>query len=322
VSRIPAHAHFVWLGERFPDLAWLAVRAAAEHGAFAALTLWTDSQRLGDDGKVRDLVRRRGVALRQLGGLGPGPLDASDARRVASLAATLASPAARSDLWRLMAIAVEGGVYLDADAITLRPFTALLEGPAFVGAEHVCLPAAVVGARRPWPWLRAGALLALRHALTLRPGAARRFKGVASWYDLACNNAVFGAHPAAGVIVALIARALALPPERARRLYELGPRLWEAETGNRSSPRCAVVDPAAFYPLAPEICADYVANDPSGLLGSVPDPACYAAHLYDSVLRRRVGGAIDRGWLARHRRDTLLGRMAAPFVDELCTLPP
>jgi hypothetical protein len=185
--------------------------------------------------------------------------------------------------------------------------------------ERVCLPAAVVHSRMPGPWLRAGVLIGVRDVISRLPRAGRAFAMVERFYDLACNNAVLGATPNNPTIGRLLQAATALELRQALKLYELGPRLLETVTSNRSTPDFVLHPPATFYPLAPEVCADYVRDDPRARLGDRPHAHTLAAHLYDSVLARRVG-PLNARWLGGPGRRTLLGRMVAPWLDELAGL--
>lgn len=312
---IANRAHFVWLGDRLPDLACLCVQSALVRGGFESVTLWmSDTAALGEP-QLRRLQASGPITVRHLHDVAPFA-DAAVQARLDELDRQLAKPAARADVWRLRVLWAEGGIYLDADAVVLRPFAELLGHAAFAGLEPVCLPAALYRSKNPLRWARAGALLGVRHALTLRAGAGARFARVQGWFDLACNNAVLGAERHSPFVAELLQQAAAMPPAQAAQLYELGPRLLEGATGNRSAPACTLLPPRAFYPLGPEVCADYVADDPSAKLGNTPDAACYAAHLYDSVLARRLGHPIDAAWLRQHRQTTLLGRMVAPLLED------
>jgi len=127
---------------------------------------------------------------------------------------------------------------------------------------------------------------------------------------------VLGAEPGHPTIGQLLATAARLDLPKALTLYELGPRLLAQVTGNQPSAEFALHPPHAFYPLAPEVCAAYVRDDPQAKLGDVPHPLALVAHLYDSVLKRRVG-PIDARWLTGPGRRTLLGRMVQPWLDDL-----
>lgn len=313
---IPPIAHFIWLGNKLPDLAWLAVRMAVANGGFARIEVWTDNELLAADRRVQALTARYPVSIRPLTDCSDLPDARALGPRLLNVVGSLKSPAAKADVWRLRIVWQFGGIYLDSDALVLRSFEQLRHHRTFVGLEHVCLPAALYATRNPLRWGRAAGLLVLRHSLTVGSGAAARFSKVAGLFDLACNNAVFGAEPHSATVTELLQRAAALPDLQAQALYELGPRLWEAATANQTSAACAVLPPEAFYPLGPEVCADYVAADAAGTLGQAPAGAPFAAHLYDSVLSRRLGHAITGNWLHAHRTTTLLGRMVDPFLDE------
>jgi len=312
---IPPIGHFVWLGKRLPALAWLSVRSALDRGGLSQLVLHHDDAALAADPLAADLARR-GVELRPLA-LGDGP-DAKTAARLTALDGLLDRPASRVNLLRLRILWHSGGVYLDTDALVLRDLTPLCRDEGFAGLERVCLPAALYETHRPLPWLRAGLLLALRQAVAqLRdPGAA--FARVEGLFDLACNNAILGAKPQHPLVGRLLRVAAQMPAQRALRRYQLGPRLLEEVTGNRSSQEFRLHPPHAFYPLAPEICAAYLRDDPHRELR--PDARTYVAHLYDSVLARRLGGPVDSAWLARTRGRTLLARLCEPYLDDLLAL--
>ena len=316
---VPPVAHFVWSGSRLPAVAWLAMRAALERGGLGAVRLHHTDAPLAADPLVRDLCTRPGFELAHI-----HPthvfhldLDASVERRLERLMPSLPGPAARADVLRLCILWQQGGIYLDTDAIVLRSLQPLLGAKAFVGLERVCLPAAVVHSRSPARWARAGLLLGAREVCTRLPRPDRAFALIERHYDLACNNAVIGAPPRHPGLELLLRAAASLPQARAMQLYELGPRLLESVTGNRSSATFEVHEPQAFYPLGPEVCATYVQDDPRAELDNALDSSTFAVHLYDSVLARRIKGPLDAAWFARTGRTTLLGRLCAPWLLDL-----
>lgn len=320
---IPPVAQFVWIGGRLSDLGWLAIQMALDVGGFSKVRLWSERGALQRDGRIAVLVNTGKVEFCDREDLrrddhANGELDrltrAGVSARLDALERELTAPAAKADLWRLRILWAQGGVYLDADALCLRNLAPLRAARAFVGTERIALPAHLYRSKNPLRWAKAGGLLALRHALTLRAGAGRRFETVENWFDVACNNAVLGAMPRHPLLAQLLAAAAEMPPERARTLYELGPRLLEEATGNGDRHDLEVHPPLAFYPLPPEVCVDYVAADPAGLLGRTPHPDAWVAHLYDSVLARRLGKPVDLAWLRTHRDSTLLGRMVEPWL--------
>lgn len=314
---IPARAHFVWCGEKPSALLYLSIRAALDRGGLAEVWLWATDRRLADDPWIRDLGDRPGFALQWRDDLDDG-LATPLRNRLDDLEKRQPGPAGRADLIRLRVLKAHGGLYLDADAITLRNLSPLLQDQGFAGLERVALPADLVRSKSPVRWVKAGVLLAARDLASRTRHAQALFRTVEQHYSLACNNAVLGAHKDHPLINNLLERAARLPDRTALKLYELGPRLLEDETGNRSQPGFRLHDPLAFYPLAPEICWDYVRDDPDGRLAL--DQRTFAAHLYDSVLARRLGRPLDAAWLVRSRDRTLLGRMVAPYLDDLARI--
>lgn len=320
---IPAVAHLVWIGGSLSDLGWLTAQMALDVGGFHRVKLWSQRGQLRRDPRIEALLATGRVELCDRESLDEvaelsAELDRATrpgvAARLAALERDLTLPAAKADLWRLLILWAHGGVYLDTDALCLRDLTPLRSARAFVGTERIALPASLYRSRNPLRWARAGALLALRHALSQRPGAGRRFEAVQGWYAVACNNAVLGAKPRHPLFAQLLQRIADMPQRRALQLYELGPRLLEEQLGDCERHDVEIHPPLAFYPLPPEVCADYVLADPQGKLGHSPHPDAWVAHLYDSVLARRLGQPLDLAWLRAHRQDTLLGRMAARWL--------
>ncbi|MBI5608328.1 MAG: hypothetical protein HY902_05555 [Deltaproteobacteria bacterium] len=318
---IPPLGHVVWLAGRLPDLAWLAVKMALDVGQLPRVVLWSLPGQLRRDRRVEALLDTGKVELGDLSEPGDDQLDAATGAgtraRLLRLDSILQLPAARADLARLRLLWGHGGLYLDADALTLANLDLLRVHPGFCGLERVALPADLYQSKNPLRWAKAGALLAARHAVAQSAGAGERFAKLEQHFALACNNAVLGARPRHPFVAELLRRIAAMDDSRAQRLYELGPRLLEAATGNASGPDWQVLPPEVCYPLAPEVCADYIHADPQQKLGATPHPRAVVAHLYDSVLARRIGKRPDLAWLGAHRHTTLLGRMTAPWLDEL-----
>lgn len=316
---IPSIAHFIWLGKQLPAIAYLAVRAAQQRAGLAELVLHTDSDELLQHHAVVDLMQR-GIRVLRL------RMDVRDEPErgiytaLHKLVRHLAHPAAQADVWRLIVLWQHGGIYFDSDAIVLRCCNDLLQHRGFAGLERICLPAALYQSRNPLRWARAGALLSARQAISYLPQAQKTFSKISKHYDLACNNAVLGSEPKHPLVRQLLKTIANMPLHQASQLYELGPRLLENATHNRSTPTFTLLSPAHFYPLSPEICWDYLRHDPKGLLGDTPDPQTFAAHLYDSVLARRLKAPLSADFIELNRRNTLLGRMVEPFIDDLAAL--
>ena len=317
---IPPTIRLIWLGSRLPALPWLAVRSLLARAGAERVVLHTDDPRLGDDPLVGHLLGLPGFAL------DAEPPDLADLpapmlRALTDLAARLQRPAARADLLRLQILWQHGGLYVDTDVIALQPFAPLWSHAGVAGLEHVCLPAGVVHSRSPLRWARAGLLLGARELIRHLPNAPRAFATVAHHYDLACNNAVLGFAPRSAVVQNLLNDIAGMPIHQALELYELGPRLLERATRNRSIPGLRLLPPPVFFSLAPEICGAVLRPRPRRQ-PLWPHPDALLVHLYDSVLARQLGRPLDAPWLLGPGRRSWLAEWLAPWLDELAQWAP
>lgn len=317
---IPNRCFFVWTGKRIPAFAWLAMRAALARGGFDRVELHAEPAQLADDPLVANLLTHPGFVLLDHRDSALHGLSPSVAQRIALLESAVDRPASKANLMRLRVLWAHGGVYLDTDCIALHSHQPLLALGGFVGQERVALPSSVVHSKNPLVWAKAGVLLGVRDLASRSANPPRVFAPFARWYDLACNNAALGFTPGHPFVAACLETAAAMPDALALARFELGPRLLDRVARSPAATGTTLLGPEAFYPLAPEICAAYVQHDPTGRLGDRPDAATFAAHLYDSVLIRRLGRPLDAAWFASHRGQTLLTRMVEPWLDELATL--
>lgn len=320
---IPPIVHLVWFGPVLAPVAWLTARAALDRGDLSQVRLHLADGDMRDP-LIRDLVER-GVDVQPLDTLALlGTVEAAGLAlpQVRARLEALRTGAARANLARLLIVWRDGGVYLDTDAPPLRSLRPLLDHGAFVGLERVALPLATMESRSPWRKVRAGLLLGGRQICTWgAPGErlARRWQHL---LDLAVNNAVLGAPPRAPLLTAALQAADALPAATFEARYQLGPKLLERVTANRSGPDWQVLAPEVCYPFGPELSWHLFRVRSA----SEADPERYfppetrVVHLYDSVLRRRTGASLDGAWLRRHRDTTLVGRLYAPWIDDLCAL--
>lgn len=323
-TELPSTAHLVWTGSTLAPVAWLTAVATLERAELERVVLHTETPELHDDVLVRDLARR-GVEVRPLdlpALLRAVEVDGLDVARLLALVADLQQPAARANLVRLALLEREGGIYLDTDAPPLRSLRPLLALPGFAGLEHVALPVRTLDSRSPLPWLRAGALMAVRELCARGDAGERAFGRVERFFDPSVNNAVLGAAPGNPTIARVLLAAAALPDDVARKRYRLGTKLLESVTQNRDSAAMTMLPPAAFYPYGPEMSWHLFRSRalPADFDLARQLPQTFAVHLYDSVLRRRTGQSLDGRWLRAHRDDTMVGRLVAPWIDDLCAL--
>lgn len=293
---VPADAWFVWFGDRLPFWAVVAVRSAARAGGFERVRLVHRGL-----GGVPELAAEPRVEIVELDDAWLRALP--DGPTIARSFARLDAPAARSNLARLALLWTFGGVYLDADTITLTDLSDLRgRDSGFCGLEHLCLPADRSRVDRALSLPR----LAARRALASLPRGHAWFRRIRAGYPRAVNNAILGAtaeHPLLARAFAAIARMS--PADRHRR-YALGTHLLQRLTGDRSSTDFEVLEPAWFYPLGPVIAEHWFRPGPADALLA---PQTAVVHWYASGRR-----GFDRGWVAAQRDRVAIAELAAPYL--------
>ncbi len=309
--RIPNRLVFVWLGAKFPLTHLVAMRSARAHCRPEEMLLIADRLERRDPALAEfgswsgfRVVTPEEVLGAQLPGLG---------RNAMELYGKLDAPAARANLLRLAELWRRGGVYMDTDTITLKDLAPLRTHTGFCGLERLALPREVVQSRRPWPWMKAGARMALRSACTRLAAPDRAFRHLRSIYPVAVNNAVLGAVPNNEIIALALERAAELDAKERLRRFRLGTHLLQEVTHNRSQPGMSVLEPEAFYPLGPEVSVSWFRPGSGARLGELLGPRSYVLHWYAS-LEARLDHPLDREWISSAREDVAFARLAWPWV--------
>ncbi len=286
---IPAVAHFIWYGRSFPWAYALALVTAARRGGFERVKLHhadalEDGEgraALGDEPNVELVRLDPHAALEAVGPLGP------ELRRLYD---RLDAPGARANMVRAAILYTEGGVYLDTDTITVASLEPLRRDAAFTGLEHIVLPYTVRQTKNPLPWVRAGALMAMREAMRRLPTGHRDFPRVAPLYHAAANNAVLGAEAGHPFVGALLQGMADTPRERQTVRFALGTNLLQELVDGRGPGRDTLVlhEPAVFYPLGPEVSEHWFRMRSNADLSEVVAAKTRVIHWYASVRTKRI----------------------------------
>ena len=256
--RMPRQYHLVWSGTAFPAAYQLAVRSILDADELATVRIHV----IGEPPTVAaftdmagfDRVRMEDVDPQQLFGLLPAPLQAT--WDIYDALPTQAA-SARSNLIRYALLALHGGVYVDFDAIVLRPLHDLSHADAFLGLEQVWSgDAARVEGRwraliRPRHGVWALSWLARRldsRLLRGRLGLARRLRPLDRlWAGEQANNAIIGARAGSEFIETVLWEAM---HARVGTRYALGPTLVDRVA--RLHPELVeTLPPAVLYEVPP-----------------------------------------------------------------------
>lgn len=311
---IPSIAHFVWYGSKLPYLHALAIRSAVTHGGFDSVRLHhTDPLDAPDYVRaLADLPRFQLVPLddRALCDQAGGPA-------LADLVSALASPVARSNLVRTALVYRDGGVYLDMDTLTIRPFDDVRgAAPGFLGQEHIVFPGKVVASRDPRVKAKAYLMTTVRDLHRRIPRGYRTFRRIERYYHRAVNGAVFGAVPGHGFWASYMAAMTRVPRRRWHKPHALGTHLLQTVYESYDGGDLHTFPPPYFYPLSPEVSAHWFrvyrgGADPMEVL----DPRTCCVHWYASVRTKKIVATVDEATLRRLAGRQLFAALAKRVLD-------
>ncbi len=307
---IPSIAHFVWYGPRLPYLHALAIRSAATHGNFDSVRLHhTDP--LEELPHVRDLFSLPNFEL--------VPLDdralceEAEGPALADLVAALESPVARSNLVRTALVYRDGGVYLDMDTLTIRPFDDVRgRAPGFLGQEHIVFPGEVVAS---WdPRVKGAAYLktTVRDLYRRLPHGYRYFPRIEHRYHRAVNGAILGAVAGHAFCAQYLEAMTRVPKARWKKPHALGTHLLQEVYADYAGSDLHTFPPPYFYPLPPEISAHWFrfyrdGVDPMEVIR--PETCC--VHWYASVRTKKIIATMDEAELRSLASQQLFSALAA-----------
>jgi Glycosyltransferase sugar-binding region containing DXD motif len=324
-TSVPGHIWFIWFGRTFPLFAELAVRSALVHNPRAQVSVWHSSE-LEEEfrARLRNLPRvtPREIAIDALVDRAAevaherfgGALDVPKLRRIWKL---LSAPAARANVVRLLVLFSEGGVYLDTDTLTLKPFGALLELRGFCGLEHILWPKQKLKLASPYFWLGGPSLMLARAAFGKLAYGYRAQRRVLPYYAQAANNAVLGFAPGHPLIFRALQRMTELDEREWPKRFRLGTHLLQetlAETAGDPAVQVERLPPEYFYPLGPVISQHYFREyaDPAAVCAEIVSARTHVIHWYASVSDLK---GITAEQIREQRARTVFAALCAPVLD-------
>jgi hypothetical protein len=280
---IPGVAHFIWLGREFPWVHALAIRSCAERGGFERIVLHC-SDDLSASPWWPEVAALPGFEARLLEPERIFGAVADHGAALLSLYQRMKQPAGRANVLRAAILAVEGGVYLDMDTVTMGSLEPLrARGGVFFGEEHLVLPAATKRSLRPDVQLVAAVRLGVRELCRRQRRGWRTFRRLERFYPRAANNAVLAAEPGHWFLRDLLHRMVTMPPGRQLVRYALGTHLLQEAAAACADPTVRVLPPPVFYPVGPEISEHWFREDGTARAADLLRPESLVVHWYASV---------------------------------------
>jgi hypothetical protein len=311
---IPSIAHFVWYGPKLPYLHALAIRSAATHGSFESVRLHhTDP--LEEPQYIRDLYALENFELiplddRLLCEQAQGPA-------LADLIAALGSPVARSNLVRTALVYRDGGVYLDMDTLTIRPFDEVrAQAPGFLGEEYIVFPEEVVSSWDPRVKAKAYLKTTVRDVYRRLPHGYRHFPRIEHHYHRAVNGAILGGVAGHAFCAEYLEAMTEVPESRWQKPHALGTHLLQSVYRGYTGDDLHTFPPPYFYPLSPEISAHWFRFYRDGVDPmEVVRPETCCVHWYASVRTKKIVATMDETELRRLAGQQLFSALGARVLD-------
>lgn len=322
--RIPPLVHFVWLGTEFPWLNYVAIRSAAERSGMQRVLL---HHRDDLDGSpwyeaLRAVPR---VELHRLAD--EALLSSYDGEQQLGLRRCLAEATGasqQSDIYRLLLLAKHGGVYLDMDTVTVRPFVDLCaKHSGFLGEDRIIYPHWMYTWPHRWRHPAAWVRVVARDLCRRLPNGWRPYRRIEKMFHLAVNNAIWGSAATAPFLQEALRALIELPAERRRgNRSAVGPHLLQRLLARRRGDDVKLLPPAMFYPLPPEISEQWFRLQRHLDVSSVLLPDTRIVHWYASVRTRDWVPRIDPSFVRAHADRQMISQLCLPFaVDPSGTSP-
>jgi hypothetical protein len=213
----------------------------------------------------------------------------------------LKSPASRANLLRLAVLWKVGGVYLDTDTISIRDLQPLREKhQGFIGVEPVALPREYFESNNPWRHIPTGLKFAWRELCARVPGGVSLFRPIEPFFHSSVNNAVIGSIPEHPIIKKAFETIYHMDPEKQRKRFRLGTHLMQDVTANKSQEDFKVFPAEYFYPLGPEISAQWFRHGTNSQVDKFTTNQTYVVHWYNSVEARFLKEKLSQNWVDNH----------------------
>ena len=310
---IPSTAHFVWLGPHFPWFNVLAVRSALQRGGFEKAVVHHDHPPVGPNWAA--LLTDSRVQLQSVNVADLCVHAGLDAASFLDLMKDLQAPAARSNVIRCLALAGQGGVYLDTDTVTVRALDDLRAASSvFCGQERVARPARLLRSKRKSDHVLSWGLMGLRHAFRLYPRGYLHFRMIENLYPLAVNNAVLASTAQHPFMLSLLNKMLLLPKTLRGVRFALGTHLLQDHVEQHRGDDVVVYPPEYFYPLPPEIADHWFRKHSKHDIHQAMSSQTRVVHWYGSTHRQKQMNMLEPRYVRDNAHRQMLSQLAAPFA--------
>jgi hypothetical protein len=312
---IPNTAHFIWIGEHFHWIYGLAVRSAALYGGFDKVILHRSHDISGTSGY--SLLDISNIELRMLD---PELVFSKVGRlsqQLIDVYHKLKDSAALSNVIRAAVLADEGGVYIDTDTVTIRPFTPLLNSGVFCGSEHIVFPGTYYRSWNPIKGIKALLLTSIRDFYRRIPNGWKHFRKIEKFYGAHANNAVIGSEPDHPFVLDLLQRIANMPEKWITKDHALGTHLIQFTAADYKESDLVIHPPSRFYAIGPEISEHWFRHNNSTSAEEAIFPDTVLIHWYSSGrLSKKLAPALNEEYVRQHASDQMFSQLAMRFLPD------
>jgi len=300
---IPNRVFFVYLGDNLPWATGIAILSARQVQKAEETVLYIENEISGEG---FDLIKNdKEILLKKIDESSLFS-NLNDNGVCGNLYKILKSPAAKADLLRLALLYKEGGVYLDTDTITVRPWDDLLQYKGFCGQEPLAFPQKLldfpqVKSANPFLYLVAGFRYAWNFLCANAPHGEQIFRLAERFFNLGVSNAVLAFEAKNKLLEDAFAEICRMSQEEQIRRFGLGPRLFQKLTENKSSEHVKVLPPAYFYPVGPSVFRHIFYDGSAKRLDKILLPQTRVVHWYNGITGKTyLHKQFNQKWIEEH----------------------
>ena len=310
---IPNTAHFIWIGENFHWIYGLSVRSAAVYGGFDKVILHHSHDIFSTPGY--SLLDIPNIELRLLNPeLVLSKVDRLS-QQLIEVYQKLKDSAALSNVIRAAILADEGGVYIDTDTVTIRPFTPLLTSGVFCGSEHIVFSGAYFRSWNPVKGIKALFLTLIRDFYRRIPNGWKHFRKIEKFYGAHVNNAVIGSEPNHPFMLDLLQRIASMPEKWISKNHALGTHLIQFTAADYKESDLVIHPPSRFYAIGPEISEHWFRHNNVTSAEEAIFPDTVLIHWYSSGrLGKKLAPVLNEEYVRQHASDQMFSQLAMRFL--------
>ncbi|MDR3001130.1 MAG: hypothetical protein LBU89_07690 [Fibromonadaceae bacterium] len=296
---IPNRVFFIYLGKDLPWGTGLAILSAKQVQKAEETVLYIENE---VSGAGYDLIKNdSGILLKQID-VNSLFSDLGDNGICSHLYNVLKSPASKANLLRLALLYKEGGVYLDTDTITVKPWDDLLQYKGFCGQEPLALPQELldfpsVKSANPFLYIAAGLRYTWSFFCLKAPHGEQIFRLAEGFFNLAVSNAVLASEPKNKLIEDAFAAINEMGKEEQLRRFRLGTRLLQQMTKNKTSENMKVLPPAYFFPVGPNVFRHIFYKNSAKRLNKILLPQTRVVHWYNGIEKIYLHQKFNQKWI-------------------------